>query len=249
MPRSNTAAKKAARRRSQATGEPYMVALRATAHPDLLLTFMSTPGGPQPFPAVVTSDGWLHSYEEWGPIIGFQSDVDDQSTLVPWRRGDDPQLLVGRHLVTSNPFTDVWSTWVATVADVGTPGPVESRPHLLGGLRASDDEREARRERVRRQRRGEFGRDLGEGVEPRVWQLTCLTMTVDVDEYGQVTNEDGRRVGWCEMFFETDAAPLMFCEFAAHPSVVLGAMPVVWATDRDLVPMGQVLDIELVFDN
>ena len=155
----NAAAKKAARARQHATGEPYMEARRRTAATGdtsptawRIQQASDNPLDATPYPFILHQDSTTHGFVDHGIFIGVK-DTPGTVGTVTYRSdiaaAELPAALTGKYLVTRDRFTGVWSTWSTPVSSVTTAPPAEQRTALNGGTLAEPGAGAARRAKAR----------------------------------------------------------------------------------------------------
>lgn len=253
MPRTNTAAKKAARAAQAQTGKPYMQSRRETdqSTPDWLVQLGHTARGAMPYPFVIREDGETFGFIDYGRVIGFTSDPAARSIDLYWSQfGGDPEEVVGKWMVTKDRFTGGWATHYGAVSSITPAQPRSQRTEDYGGTLPCDDEFMAER-LVRRamHRRAEIA--LPEDQYASI--VTCKEdgageYLYEVQGTGQVLGaERGIVMGTLEGFTRPGQREVVvdWDTFAQDPTRVMptlkGLTPLVWVSDNETIPLGTVV--------
>lgn len=240
MPRTNSAAKKAARAQQNATGTSYMQAARdAVAEPtDWIVQLGPYPDGSNPYDFVLrVADGNTFGFVDYGRIVGTTA-TRAQADLIPFREHrQNPRDLVGRWLVTADRFTGTWSTWSAPIKSVTPASPRAGREALYGGLlpAVGHDAERLRRRDLADAAFTDDGAEFDGYIAVSHGALTTV-YTVEGDRSIRLI-ETGTTVGIIEGFEPPASlrgvrAPT-WEEYLKDPSLAIGQVPVVWASDSE----------------
>lgn len=223
---SNSSLKAAVRARMERTGEPYAEARRALTDPSptpgrtplpapgYMVQMSETSNGSLPYPAFLTSQGYLfNSLFDYGWVIGFEDALSPERRIaLAWPEFvADPSRAVGMVPVTRDPFTDVWSSWGTAVRTI----------EALDEAPVHEPERAERVAEVQERRTLDdpVAITLSDGQE---WEI---------DGPGLVNRVNGRPFATVGEFVHEDGAVLGWGRFMADPESMIGARLVLWSCE------------------
>lgn len=253
MPRTNTAAKKAARQWQAQTGEPYTKALRESSayERDWLIQLGPTESGSLPYPFVVAKNGDTFGFIDVGTVIGFTTSLADYRISLFWSDVTEPEQIIGLYMVAANPFTGRWSTWNGAVEEVSVAPPRAQRDAWHGGPLDSDQSL-TRLNRMILERRA-MARQRGDSDD--LFQFDCMdgsSLVVASNRRAEDPNTDialGVVEGFCRGTYGPDEHSSIFLtweDFLALPKMAVGLVPVIWSSDLTRHQSTMVLKVRAV---